>query len=136
MTLCRNRLVAFWKTKKIIKTASNVLLVPQVLYRANRLLTTLSWSMPNTSIPRKDWVLELPVPFQTLHSILEESWKTVGSLFLLYPLQKLLKVYVTQYVLNGELPNQINSRRLVQKLLRRECTTIFANTTFIMGICT
>ena len=36
----------------------------------------------------------------------------------------------------ARLPNWIDSRRLKQKSLRRECTIIFANTTFILGICT
>ena len=36
----------------------------------------------------------------------------------------------------ASLPNQINSRKLVQKSLRRECHIIFAKATFILGICT
>ena len=33
-------------------------------------------------------------------------------------------------------PNWINSRRLAQKLLRKECTMFFVNTTFILEMCT
>ena len=101
------------KQKKPKKNQGNWLkfYVSSVSYLQSQLPFDNSWSMRSASISIRDWILEISQPFQTYNSILEESWKTVYSLFFLcISFRNYWKfMWLNSYSVTS-LPNEINSR--------------------------